>query len=93
MGAGPYSDLISAAAAEEKRKREKLEASVDNNRKRKAKKVNTTEKVKVLALTALVLSSHGSDYKKYVATWRQIRDALKEEKRSRYKQSTLRIKD
>ena len=44
-------------------------------------------------LTALVLSSHGSDDKKYVATGRRITDALKEEKRSGYEQSTLRIKD
>ena len=49
MGVGPCSDLISVPAAEEKRKGGKLEASVDNNRKRKAKKA-TTEKSKVLAL-------------------------------------------
>ena len=34
------------------------------------------------SLTALVRSSHGSDDKKYVATGRQITDALKERKRS-----------
>ena len=44
-------------------------------------------------LTAIVLSSHGSDDKKYVATGRRITDALKERKRSRYEQSTLLIKD
>ena len=44
-------------------------------------------------LTALVRASHRSDDKKYVALGRQITDALNEEKRSRFDQSTLRIKD
>ena len=34
-------------------------------------------------LTALVLSSHGSDDKEYVATGRQITEAREERKRSR----------
>ena len=44
-------------------------------------------------LTAIVLSSHGSDDKKYVATGRRITDALKERKRSRCFVRTLLIKD
>ena len=46
-----------------------------------------------MLLTAFVLSSHGSDDKKYVATGRRITDALKEEKRSRCFERTLLIKD
>ena len=44
-------------------------------------------------LTALVPSSHGSDDKKYVGTARRVACRLIEEKRSRYEQSTLLIKD
>ena len=47
----------------------------------------------VASLTALVPSSHRRDEKKYVATGRRITDTLKEQKRSRCKQSTLLIKD
>ena len=38
-------------------------------------------------------SSHGSDDKKYVATGRRITDAREEQKRSRYEQNSLLIKD
>ena len=41
----------------------------------------------------MVLLSHWSDKKLYVATGRQITDARREQKRSRYKQSSLLIKD
>ena len=41
-------------------------------------------------LTALVLSSHTRDEKKYVVTPRRVAYQLKEEKRSRFDQSTLR---
>jgi PBP1b-binding outer membrane lipoprotein LpoB len=44
-------------------------------------------------LTALVPSSHRRDEKKYVAPGRRITDAREEQKRSRYKQRTLLIKD
>ena len=44
-------------------------------------------------LTALVPSAPGSDDKKYVGTARRVACRLIEEKRSRYKQSTLRIKN
>ena len=44
-------------------------------------------------LTAIVLSSHGSDDKKYVATGRRITDAREEQKRSRCFVRTLLIKD
>ena len=46
-----------------------------------------------LVLTAFVPLSHGSDDKKYVATGRRITDAREEQKRSRYEQSSLLIKD
>ena len=42
-------------------------------------------------LTAIVLSSHGSDDKKYVVTPRRVACRLKEEKRSGLKQNTLLI--
>ena len=44
-------------------------------------------------LTALVPSSHTRDEKKYVVTPRRVAYQLKEEKRSRSKQNTLRIED
>ena len=47
----------------------------------------------VPSLTAIVLSSHGSDDKKHVAPGRRITDALKEEKRSRCFVRTLLIKN
>ena len=47
--------------------------------------------VNEMVLTALVLSSHGSDDKKYVVTPRRVACRLKEEKRSVLKQNTLLI--
>ena len=46
-----------------------------------------------MSLTAFVLAALWSAGKKYGAAWSRITDARKEQKRSRYEQSTLRIKD
>ena len=47
----------------------------------------------LLALTAFVPAALWSAGKKYAAAWSQITDAREEQKRSRYEQSTLLIKD
>ena len=47
----------------------------------------------LLALTAFVPAALWSAGKKYAAAWSQITDAREEQKRSRYEQSPLLIKD